>query len=178
VTLAPPTETFTPLVASPTATLIPPTATITPTATLATPTVLYPDGNHFILFYNETSFFMVNRSFAKRTLSGFSFERLDENGNPYKDRFDGYRWENERTAHLPRNYCANISIYGDQDPQYLDPPECIYAIINTVQPRFDNPGDLLFWIPKTGSSQFRVLWVGEEVARCDISAGTCDFYIP
>lgn len=177
-TPAPITETLSPSQPSATFTEIPPSPTITFTPTLAVPTVLYPEGNLFTLFYNETSFFMVNRSFAKRTLSGFSFERLDESGNPFKDKFEGYRWENNRTQHLPRNYCANITIYGDQDPDYLDPPECIYAIINTVQPRFDRPEDLLFWIPKTDSTQFRVLWVGEEVARCDISAGVCDFYIP
>lgn len=178
------TDTFAQPEASATSTITFPTSTFTPipppsaTATLATPTVLYPDGNLFKLFYNETSFFMVNSSFAKRTLSGFSFERLDDNGNPLTDRFDGYRWENPRTAHLPRNYCANITIYGDQDPQYLNPSECIYAIINTVQPRFDNPGDLLFWTPKPNSTQFRVLWVGEEVARCTIASGSCEFYVP
>lgn len=177
-TPAPATETLSPPQPSATFTVIPPSPTITFTPTLAVPTVLYPEGNLFTLFYNETSFFMVNRSFAKRTLSGFSFERLDENGNLFKDKFEGYRWENSRTQHLPRNYCANITIYGDQDPDYLDPPECIYAIINTVQPRFDRPEDLLFWTPKTGSTQFRVLWVGEEVARCEIASGVCDFYIP
>jgi serine/threonine protein kinase len=172
------TETLSPLQPSPTFTVVPPTATVTPTPTLAVPTVLYPDGNLFTLYYNETSFFMVNRSFAKRTISGFSFERLDESGKPYKDKFEGYRWENNRSEHLPRNYCVNITVYGDQDPAYLNPPECLYGIINTVQPRFDRPEDLLFWTPKASSMQFRVLWLKEEVARCDIAAGVCDFYIP
>ncbi len=173
-TSAPPPATFTP-------TLIPPTATVTPTATLAVPTVLYPEGNLFTLFYNETSFFMLNRSFSKRSLAGFTFERLDENGNPTDERFEGWQWENQNLAHLPRNFCVNITIYGDQDPQYLSIPDCIYGVMSTVQPRFDNPGDLIFWSSAYGyqnSTQFRVLWVGEEVARCEITAGVCDVYIP
>jgi hypothetical protein len=38
--------------------------------------------------------------------------------------------------------------------------------------------ELFFWIQKEGSTQFRVLWLDEEVARCEISAGTCEMYIP
>lgn len=177
-TPVPATETLSPLQPSATFTIIPPSPTITFTPTLAVPTVLYPEGNLFTLFYNETSFFMVNRSFAKRTISGFTFERIDENGNFFKDKFEGYRWENKRTKHLPRNYCVNITIYGDQDPPYLNPSECLYGITSTVQPRFDRPEGLTFWNQQEGSKQFRVLWVGEEVARCEISAGVCDFYIP
>jgi serine/threonine protein kinase len=181
VTPVPPTETSAPPQATFTPTLIQPTSTITPTATLAVPTVLYPDGNLFTLFYNETSFFMLNRSFSKRSLAGFTFERLDENGNPTNERFEGWQWENKNLAHLPRNFCVSITIYGDQDPQYLSIPDCIYGVMSTVQPRFDNPGDLIFWSSAYGyenATQFRVLWVGEEVARCEIEAGLCDVYIP
>lgn len=177
-TPVPVTETLSPPQPSATLTVIPASPTITFTPTLAIPTVLYPEGNLFTLFYNETSFFMVNRSFAKRTISGFTFERLDENGNFFKDKFEGYRWENKSTQHVARNYCVNITIYGDQDPPYLNPSECLYGITSTIQPRFDKPEGLWFWNQKEGSTQFRVLWVGEEVARCEIDAGVCDFYIP
>jgi serine/threonine protein kinase len=177
-TPAPVLETLSPPQPSATFIEIPPSPTITFTPTLAVPTVLYPEGNLFTLFYNETSFFMVNRSFAKRTISGFTFERLDENGNFFKDKFEGYRWENKNTAHLARNYCVNITIYGDQDPPYLNPAECLYGITSTSQPRFDRPEGLWFWNQKEGSTQFRVLWVGQEIARCEIDAGVCDFYIP
>ncbi|MBL8098075.1 MAG: protein kinase [Anaerolineales bacterium] len=173
-TSAPPQATFTP-------TLISPTSTITPTATLALPTVLYPEGNLFTLFYNETSFVMINRSFAKRSISAFVFERLDENGNPSGERFEGYQWETRTTKHLPRNYCVNFTVYGDQDPPYLYPAECLYGLMSSVQARFDNPGDLIFWSSAYGyenATQFRVLWAGSEVARCEIEANVCDVYIP
>lgn len=173
-TSAPPPATFTP-------TLIPPTLTVTPTVTLAVPTVLYPDGNLFTLFYNDTSLVLLNRSFAKRSLAGFIFERLDENGNPTDERFEGWQWETNSIKHLPRNYCVNFTVYGDQDPPYLYPSECLYGLMSSVQARFDNPGNLIFWSSDYGyknATQFRVLWVGEEVARCEIEAGMCEIYIP
>lgn len=181
MTLVPPTETSAPVEASSTPTLIPPTSTITPTATIAVPTVLYPEGNLYTLFYNETSFVMLNQSFATRSLAGFVFERLDENGEPTDERFEAWQWEANSVKHLPRNYCVNFTIYGDQDPPYLYPSECLYGIMSTVQVRFDNPGDTVFWSSAYGyknSTQFRVLWVGQEVARCEIDAGICEVYIP
>ncbi|HCB01213.1 MAG TPA: hypothetical protein DEP19_02420 [Anaerolineae bacterium] len=181
VTPVQPTETSAPPQATFTPTLIPPTETITPTATLAVPTVLYPDGNLFTLFYNETSVVLLNRSFAKRSLAGFVFEHLDENGNPTEERFEGWQWETNAVKHLPRNYCVNFTIYGDEDPPYLYPSECLFGIMSSVQVRFDNPGDTVFWSSSYGyenATQFRVLWVGEEVARCEIEAGVCEIYIP
>jgi hypothetical protein len=53
--------------------------------------------------------------------------------------------------------------------------------MSSVQARFDNPGDLIFWSSAYGyknATQFRVLWVGEEIARCEIEAGICDLYVP
>lgn len=183
LTLVPPTQTLSSPQADPaTPTVIPATSTVTPTATLGVPTVLYPEGNNFTLFYNATSFYMLNRSFSKRSLAGFVFERLDENGNPTKERFEGWQWESPNVAYLPRHFCVNINIYGDQDPQYLPvSPDCLNGLMSTIQPRFDRPGDLIFWSPDYGyknSTQFRVLWVGEEIARCEISAGVCELYIP
>ena len=170
----------------PTETSIPqtPTAEATPTVepsptVQAEPTVKYPDGNHYTLFYNETSFFILNRSYARRSISGFVFERLSsEDDTPMEDVFQAYQWETRSVDYLPRNFCANITIFGDQDPPYLNPSGCSAGITSTIQPRFDRPGNILFWTPKEGSSQFRVLWLGEEVARCDIDQTFCDVFIP
>lgn len=172
---------------SPTAELAQPTNTAEPTPTYtvepsptvnAEPTVKYSDGNHYTLFYNETSFFMLNRSFGRRSISGFVFERLDLDGQPMKDIFRGFQWENKNYDYLPHDFCVNITIYGDQEPPYLNPSGCLGGIITTIQPRFDRPGELLFWTPKEGSAQFRVLWLDEEVARCDIASIECDVFIP
>lgn len=169
----------------PTATSIlviePATATLQPLPTIdvnITPTVKYPEGSQYTLFYNETSFFMLNRSYNRRSISGFSFQRLDAEGLPAEEFFKAHEWELPDLDYLPRNFCANITIYGDQDPPYLNPEECLYGVIKTIQPRFDRPGNVLFWTPKEDSTQFRVNWLEEEVARCDIAAGRCDVFIP
>ncbi len=182
---APATETFAPLLATPTTLSELPTSTPTlepsPTPTVfVTPTVKYPDGNPFSLFWNETSFYMLNRSDARRSLSAFAFERIDVDTlfQEKRDRFDGYRWETQKFTHLPDNFCVSITIYGDQTPPYMNPVDCFFGIISIVQPRFDNDGGLVFWRPEAGATHFRVLWLGEEVARCEIAAGFCDFFVP
>lgn len=171
-----PTSTSAP---EPTATLVPFTATAEPAPQgLVTPTIRYPEGSRYTLFYNETSFYMMNHSYETRSISGFTFERVDEQGLPFKDHFEAHLWETPDFTHLPRNFCVNITVYGDQDPPYLNPPDCWAGVIKTVQARFDRPFDVLFWTPKEGSTHFRVNWLKDEVALCEIAAGVCEIYIP
>lgn len=163
-----------------TETIVPPTATIEPSPTIVlTPTVKYPEGANYTLFYNETSLFIINRSYERRSISGFKFQNLNADGTLGEEVFDGYRWETRNVDYLPRNFCANISIFGDEDPPYLNPVDCQqYGSIQTVQTRFDRPEKILFWVPKGGTTQFAVFWLNEEVARCEITAGICEVYIP
>ncbi len=183
-----PTETFSPLLETPTAqpeqpilSTSTPTLEASPTPTVfVTPTVKYPDGNPFSLFWNETSFYMINRSDAKRSLSAFAFERIDADtlSEEKRDHFEGYRWETRKFTHLPEGFCTSITIYGDQTPPYMNPADCFFGIISGIQPRFDNDGGLVFWRPEAGATHFRVLWLGEEAARCEIAAGFCNFNVP
>ncbi|MFN8412598.1 MAG: protein kinase [Anaerolineales bacterium] len=156
-----------------------PTDTPQPTFTPAfVPTIKYPNGFRFSFFWNDTSFHMLNNVGDPRSLSAFAFERLDANGNP-TDRFTGHRWENGAFNYLPIGLCVSIKIYGDEDPPYIDPPECHHAYASIVQPRKEQDRALFFWNNKNdGSTEFRVLFAGEEVGRCQISAGTCEVYIP
>ncbi|MBL8102337.1 MAG: serine/threonine protein kinase [Anaerolineales bacterium] len=178
-----PTETAIPLLETPT---IPPPSPAAPIVTLptstvfVTPTMKYADGTPFSLLWNETSFYMINRSKAKRSLSAFSFERIDAEtlSQEKRDHFDGYRWETQKFKHLPENFCTSITIYGDQTPPYMNPTDCFFGIISVVQPRFDDDGGLVFWRPEAGATHFRVLWLGEEAARCEIAAGFCNFNVP
>ncbi len=179
-TPVPPTQAVTLPSAVPT-TLPAATETLAPTATLnVTATVKYPEGNLFSLFWNETSFYMLNRSDLRRSLSAFAFERIDSENIPAskRDRFDGYRWENSKFTQMPSNFCVNITIYGDQTPPYMNPADCFWGIISGYQPRFDNDEGLVFWRTEGDSKYFRVLWLGEETARCEIAAGFCDFLVP
>ena len=172
-----------------TTTELPPSATIDPSITFTSaptstsapisgvPTIRYPNGFHFTLFWNDTSFHLLNRASEKRSMSPFKFERLDVNGQP-TDSFSGYLWENNKFTTIPPKTCVSIKIYGDNDPPYISPPDCQRGYISIVQPRKDEDRMLFFWNPKEGSTQFRVLWMGEEVARCEISAEVCEVYIP
>lgn len=152
--------------------------TSTPVSIVAVPTIKYPNGFRFSFFWNDTSFHMLNNVGEPRSFAAFSFERLDANGQP-TDTFKGYRWENGKFTYLPMGVCASIKIYGDEDPPYIDPIECKHAYASIVQPRKEQDRAMFFWNPKNdGSTQFRVLFAGEEVGRCEISAGTCEVYIP
>lgn len=137
-------------------------------------TVKYPDGVHFVLLYNSTNLFMVNLSYNNRSLSGFVFQRLDSEGLPIEDIFQGYRWEAPQAKFLPHDTCVSITIASQQTL----PTECAMGLLKTIQIPVDDTENLLFWTPKQGSRQFRVLWLDEEVARCDITAGRCEVFIP
>ncbi|MDD2921830.1 MAG: serine/threonine-protein kinase, partial [Anaerolineales bacterium] len=134
-----PTQIFIPASITPTiqpsetATQIPNTPTEPP---LATPTVKYINGNHFTLFWNETSFHLLNRSRVPRSFSGFAFERLDVSGNPM-GRFSGGLWNNAKFTYVPSKYCASIKIFEDEDPPYIDPFDCHGGYVGIVQPRRD-----------------------------------------
>jgi hypothetical protein len=167
--------------ASPTVAPAEPTSTSTPkpsfNSVVGVPIIKYPNGNNLTLFWNDTSFHMLNRSRAARSLSGFTFQRLDENDLP-TDTFPGYRWENRKFKYIPSKNCVSIKIYKDEDPPYLDPADCNLSYSSIIQPEREKEPGLFFWVTQEGSAQFRVLWLNEEVARCEISAGTCEIYIP
>ncbi|MCC7118043.1 MAG: protein kinase [Anaerolineales bacterium] len=188
-----PEPTFTPtLTAAPTETSLPTeTATLAPssptleiatsvpaTLPVAVPTIKFPNGFRFSFFWNDTSFYMLNNYGDPRTFSVFTFERLDVNGQP-TDKFIGYLWEQKGTlSYLPIGICASIKIYGDEDPPYLTPKQC-GGYASVVQPRAEKDRNQIFWSQKDdGSTQFRVLYKKEEAGRCEISAGTCDVFIP
>lgn len=154
----------------------PPTTEPTPLSIV--PTIKYLDGHHFTLFWNETSIHLLNRSREPRSFAGFAFERLDKNGNPL-GHFSGSLWNNVNFNYIPSKYCASVKIFEDEDPPYIDPFDCRGGYVSIVQPRRDSEDrHLIFWDAREDSAQFRVLWVDEEVARCEISAEICEVYVP
>lgn len=178
---ATPTQTSAPTELAITETFISPTPIVlTSTPSIAaTPTVMYPNGYPFSLVYNESSFYLLNRSIVRRSLSGFAFQRLDADGLPVEDFFQGYLWEKSNNKNLLPKFCVNIIVYGIKDPPYLPvPAECEFDLVGSLQPRLDNPQGLIFWNTREDSNQFRVLWLTEEIARCKSEDGRCDFFIP
>ena len=188
-----PTLTFTPVPTQAEASPTPlpsetPTPTLAPTTIVtATPmllpsstpvpqaTVMYPDGQRFILFYNESSFVLLSQGTLPRTMSGFAFERLDDDGNALPNYFGGWNWQGQFDE-IRNGYCVMLKIYGNTVP-YLDPRECKRGYLNVIQFRQATDSQI-FWTTQEKSHLFRVLWKDEEVARCAMDAGSCEVYIP
>lgn len=73
------------------------------------------------------------------------------------------------------NRCMSLEIFKSEEP-YLRPAECENRTLSNLEPTIDS--GKIFWTPNDTSRQFRILWQNEEIARCEIEAGVCDFYIP
>lgn len=175
-TPVPPTATlvptFTPI--PPTATLVPPTMTPIPTSGDAAPppTVLYPNGRPVQLYYDPYSFYMWNGGSDSFRVSSIDFEALDSSGTPLGYRFEGYRWS-QFWHSVESGKCDALEI--GNAPGLLKPAQCrgYNAVIN---PELTDP--MVFWIARDGVPQFRVLWEGQEIGRCEIAAGFCAVWLP
>jgi len=148
------------------------TAAILPTVVTATP-VPTQAGYLMTAYYNDTSFYILNKSNVSRSVSGFVFERIGNDGVT-QQKFEGWHWE-ENFSNIQPNRCVSLKIYKVPDP-YLDPLECDKRTLSTLFPRMDS--DELFWTSDDSGDSFRILWLGEEIVRCEIEAGTCDFFVP
>lgn len=186
-----PTPTNDPVAPSPTATSLPivapsaspasassvPSLVPTPAPTsVPSATVKYPTGHHFTLFYNNNSLYMLNRSDSVISIYPFAFERLSASGQVL-NRFDGWRWGQFYPTTKP-GWCTQILII-DNHP-YLNPPECQNRALSTRTPIRGDP--VIFWTTQADTEQFRVIWKtgnsDEELARCQIGAGSCEFFTP
>lgn len=165
-------------------TITPPaTSTTTPTKLSLTklPTVITSTstpnalGYRMAAYYNDNSFYLLNNGQASRSASGFAFERINNDG-VIQQRFEGWRWEEFiKNIAIHPDRCLSLELYLSPDP-YLSPSECNNRTLSTLSLPM-NSGNL-FWTPDNSSDLFRILWLGEEIARCEIEAGTCDFYVP
>jgi len=160
-TLVAPSETSTPVTMTGMPAIV--TATSTPVST----------GHLMTAFYNESSFYILDRAKASRSLSGFAFERYDKD-NVVNARFEGWEWEKFFSTIQP-NRCVNILVNKPPTP-YLSPIECENRLLSTLA--FEKDSENLFWLANEESSEFRILWLEQEIARCNIEAGTCDFHVP
>ena len=170
-----PSATFTklPPSATPTATRTP---TLTPTETathipgVATPK--YFNGQRILMFYDATGFYIYNASINNRSISQFKFERLDVN-HEVLNSFGGWEWETIYGILHPGR-CMRIEIQKSQI--YLRPMECGERFSASFT--YGSEDERVFWTVSPESEEFRVLWQGEEVGRCEIAAGSCEVYIP
>ncbi len=150
-------------------TAVPPTPTV---ATAAEPTIAYPNGRRIELLYDNNSFYFYNPSNDRIDMRPLSFEAIDASGNPLRYQFDASQWTQFYTF-VEDGRCDRIEITSSAS--YLRPPQC-RSYNASVTPQREN--DLVFWIAKAGTVQFRVSWNGAEIARCEIGAERCEVYLP
>jgi hypothetical protein len=124
-----------------------------------------------VLYYDENSFYVNNQSSSLSHVSPFVFERVDSSGNAL-NKFEGVRWAQFYPSIYPQS-CVRLLIPGST--AFLNPPQC-QAYNSEVWP--ERGRSLDFWTTQAGSSQFRVLWNEEEVARCPTGSGVCEVYVP
>ncbi len=149
------------------------TKSATPTETPpASPTVKYPGGKRFTLLYNDSSFYILQETGGATLIADIVFERLGEGGATL-NRFEGEHWAEYYTVLRP-NVCMRLEILY-RSP-YLEPEVCKGRYFSTRTPVWNS--EWIFWTGQPGSQYFRVLWKGEEVGRCEIAAGKCQFFLP
>jgi serine/threonine protein kinase len=165
VTITATQPTHTPEIPTTTSTLIPTVMTSTITLT--------PTGYLMTAYYNDNSFYILNKGGASRSVSGFAFERIDKN-SVIQQRFEGWKWEKYFDTIQP-NRCLSLEIHDSPD-QYLRPPECRNKVLSPLVLLPDS-GEK-FWFANESNGLFRILWLGNEIARCKVEAGACDFYVP
>lgn len=182
-TVVPPTATNTsvPPSATPipqTNTVIPPTNTnIPPTAIpndtpIPHPTVLYPNGRRMLLLWNDVSFYAANQSGASFRVSQIRFEALRADGSALPYSFDASEWTRFFSS-IENNKCDTIEITNSSS--WLRPGQCRDYNAFTTLTDGDNR---IFWLPRDGMTQFRVLYNNQEIARCDITAQECPVLLP
>ena len=152
------------------------TITITPTITISptvTTTQQYANYKRIWMYYDTYGFYIYNASNANRSISPFSFQRLDENGSVL-NRFDGWHWAD----YFPTLYtarCMRIQI-RDNPNSYVEPGICKSYYLST---RLITPdSDLIFWTANANSTRFQVRWQDQPVGECKIADGFCEVFVP
>ena len=143
-------------------------------AASSTPTIAYPNGYLMTAYYNQNTFFLHDMGEASRSLSGFSFERVNNDGT-FENYFDGWEWETYYVKTIQPNRCVSLKVLDPRSPHLL-PDECNNRTLSILS--FIEGNDRIFWTPNDLSREFRVLWLDEEIARCSIAAGICTIYVP
>ena len=125
------------------------------------------------VYYDQGSFYLYNKGDASRSVSGFSFERVNNDGT-FQNYFDGWEWETYYVKVIYPNRCLVLKV--DRKSPYLEPEECSARTLSILN--FQEMSNKIFWTPNDTSREFRVLWLDEEIARCSIETEVCDFYVP
>lgn len=172
-----PTPTNTPSATPATTRTHTPTPMLTPTPSL-TPSKTVPaplsEGHQIQLFYDENSFYLLNAEAESIAIGLISFEAIDSRtGQSAPFLFSGRLWSGFFDE-LEEGNCVRIETV--EGPTWMRPQEC--AEYNATVTPANEASDLVFWLTRSNVSQFTVLWLGEEVGRCQTHLGVCQVFLP
>lgn len=129
-----------------------------------------PTGNENVrIVYDNTSAFAINISQGSVAVKGLVFNRIDNQGDVTAS-YQADIWGNFYSDYdpVPANYCLRIAL-----PNSSTAPDCIVQVnYETSQEKYH------FWKETSNSRQFQVLKNNSLIQTCEISAGSCTFYLP
>lgn len=136
------------------------------------PTIAFPGGRRIELLYDAYSFYLYNPNSDRLRASSIAFEALDIGGQPTRYRFEGQQWA-QFYSFIEEGRCDRIET--TRASSLLRPAQC-RRYNATVTPQLAD--DFVFWTARPDVSQFRVLWDGVEVGRCELTVNRCEVYLP
>jgi serine/threonine protein kinase len=150
------------------------TGTALPPIRTALPTILYSDGYKMILRYTDGGFYLYNPGDRNIEVMLIAFEALDSaSGLPMGYHFEGKIWA-QFYPYVEDGKCANIEILA---PEISASRPAVCWSFNAMRTP-DETSTEIFWLPRQGVTHFRVLWDGQEIARCEVGSGICEIYVP
>jgi hypothetical protein len=126
-----------------------------------------------VFLWDVNSFYWNNSQHERIPVSSIRFEAVDSTGQPVNFSFDGSLWAGVGYNWVERGKCSAVEI--NRSPTLMRPSVCSGYNSFVNAPR---DSDLVFWVEREGISQFRVLWEGQEIGRCDNAIGMCEVYLP
>ena len=75
---------------------------------------------------------------------------------------------------LEEGNCVRIETV--EGPRWMRPPEC--DDYNATVIPLNESSELVFWLSRSFVSEFRILWLGQEVGRCQTHVGVCQVFLP
>jgi tRNA A-37 threonylcarbamoyl transferase component Bud32 len=132
-------------------------------------------GRPVLFLYDSGSFYLWNPGPESITINHVAFEALDGAGAPAGFHFHGGNW----AAYFPRvepGKCVAIEIWRHP---HLRPAQCqgYNAVLSP-----EETADSLFWLTRDHTPSFRLLWDGQEIARCATvpapESSQCEVMVP
>ncbi len=126
--------------------------------------------DNILLVYDPVSANLINISQSSLSVKELEFRRIDSDGNTtasYKAETWGFYYDRYSPVHS--NNCLIINIETSPRPSSCTSNQGFFTTSKT---------NLHFWRKTPGSTQFEV-WQNETLLKtCEISAGSCTFYLP